>query len=135
MKIKTVPVSRNLYSNYIIKADEFMAAAQRSFFEEEWNAAAAGAIHSAISAVDALCVYFLGIRHAGEKHDDAVNLFKTIKIEKEELDKNARRISRVLSYKNMAEYEERLVYKSEAENALKDAERILSFVKSKLPKQ
>jgi len=135
MKIKTISVSRNLYSNYIKKAEEFLASAQRSFEEREWNAAALGSIHSAISAADALCVYFLGVRHAGEKHEDAINLFKTIKLEKEELAANSRRISRILGYKTMAEYEERLVHEPEAESAIKDAVRLLRFVKSNLPKE
>ena len=30
-----------------------------------------------------MCVYFLGKRHAGENHNDAVALFKTIKYDKE----------------------------------------------------
>jgi HEPN domain-containing protein len=33
----------------------------------------------------------------------------------------------------MAEYEERLVYKSEAEKVLKDCERFMEFVKKELP--
>ncbi len=34
---------------------------------------------------------------------------------------------------NIAEYEERLVYKSEAEKVLKDCERFLEYVKKELP--
>jgi len=33
----------------------------------------------------------------------------------------------------MAEYEERLVYRAEAEKILKDSERFLEFVKKELP--
>lgn len=34
----------------------------------------------------------------------------------------------------MAEYEERLVHRTEAQNILKDAERLFEAVKNKLPK-
>mgnify|MGYP001608196235 FL=1 len=78
-------------------------------------------------------MYFLGQRHAGETHNDAVNLFKTIKTGDEEININANRIVRILRIKNMAEYEERLVYKSEAGKVLKDCERFLEYVKKQLP--
>ncbi len=60
-------------------------------------------------------------------------LFKTIKAGDEELNTNANRIIRILRIKNMAEYEERLVYRSEAEKVLKDCERFLEYVKKQLP--
>jgi len=80
-----------------------------------------------------MCVYFLGKRHAGEKHNDAVSLLRTIRKEDKELKANANRFNKILRIKNMAEYEERLVYKSEAEKALKDCERFLDYVRKELP--
>ena len=50
----------------------------------------------------------------------------------EEFNRNANRIVRILRMKNIAEYEERLVYKSEAQKIFKDCERFLEFVKSKV---
>ena len=85
------------------------------------------------AACDAMCVYFLGKRYAGENHEDVVKLFKTIKKNDEELNKNTNRIIRIISIKNMAEYEERLVYRSEAERVLKNCERFLEYVKKNLP--
>lgn len=81
-----------------------------------------------------MSVYFLGQRHAGESHEEAVKLFSTIRLKADEIKVNAKRISRILGIKNMAEYEDRLIYRSEAEKALKDAERLYQFVKSKLPR-
>lgn len=46
---------------------------------------------------------------------------------------NAVRLGRVIDIKNMAEYEERLVFHKEAEKALKDCERFLTFVRAELP--
>ena len=133
-KFRTRDVTKSLYTNYLKRAEECLHASKNSFANQKWNAATINAIHSCIAACDAICVYFLGKRHAGESHNDAVNLFKTIKAGDELVNTNANRLIRILSIKNMAEYEERLVYKSEAEKALKDCERFLEYVKKQLPK-
>lgn len=130
---KTRDVAKSLYVNYLKRAEECFSAAKNSFELEQWNASAINSIHSVIAACDAMCVYFLGKRSAGDSHNDAVGLFKSIEIEKdEEINTNANRIIRILRVKNMAEYEERLVYKSEAEKSLQDCERFFDFVKRKL---
>ena len=131
-KLKTRDISRALYINYLKRADECLDAAKNSFNTQKWNAAAINAIHSCIAACDAMCVYFLGKRYAGESHNEAVTLFKTIK-SGQEININANRIARILRIKNMAEYEERLVHKSETEKILKDCERLFEYVKEKLP--
>jgi HEPN domain-containing protein len=131
-KFKTKDVSRSSYANYLKRAEECFHAAQHSLQEQEWNAAAINAIHSCIAACDAMCVYFFGKRHSGDSHNDAAVLFKTIK-STDEYNTNTSRLLRILRMKNMAEYEDRLVYKSEAEKVFKDAERFLEFVKKKLP--
>lgn len=45
---------------------------------------------------------------------------------------NAVRLGRVIDIKNMAEYEELLVFHKEAEKALKDCGRFLAFVRAEL---
>jgi len=132
-KFRTRDVTKSLYTNYLKRAEECFHAAKNSFAIQEWNATAINAIHSCIAACDAICVYFLGKRHAGESHEDAVNLFKIIKDGGKEINTNANRISRILRIKNMAEYEERLVYRYEAEKVLKDCKRFLEYVKKELP--
>jgi len=133
-KLKTRDVSKSFYRNYLKKAGECLNAATNSFSKQEWNSSTISAIHACISGCDAMCVYFLGKRNAGENHNDTVALFKTINIKPEDsINNNANRILRVLRIKNMAEYEERLVYRTEAEKVLKDCERFLEFVKKSLP--
>lgn len=132
-KIRTRKVNKSLYSNYLKRDKECYMAATECFKNEDWNAATICAIHACISACDAMCIYFLGKRHAGEKHNDAVRLFKTIRIQDGNLSKNANRLNRILSIKNMAEYEERLVFKSEAEKIVKDMERFFNYVRKELP--
>ena len=129
----TRDVHKSMYANFLTKAEECFHACRNSFAAEEWNASAINAIHCCISACDAMCVYFLGKRHAGEAHEEAVNLFRAVKEDNDEIKANANRLLRTLAVKNMAEYEERLVNRSEAERILKDAERFLTFVKNELP--
>jgi len=131
-KFKTRDVEKALYINYLKRAEECYHAAKNSFEAQEWNSTTISAIHACIAASDAMCIYFLGKRNASENHNEAVALFKTIKIDDEKINTNANRISRILDIKNMAEYEDRLVFKTEAEKILKDCERFLEYVKKKL---
>lgn len=133
-KFKTRDVEKSLYTNYLKRADECLHAARTSFEIQEWNSATISAIHAVIAASDAMCIYFLGKRNASESHNEAAALFKSIKPDDEEINTNANRIAKILGIKNMAEYEERLVFKFEAEKALRDCERFLGYVKGKLPK-
>ena len=130
-KLKTRDVPKAQYSNYLKRAQECLTAAQLTYGREDWNSSAINSIHAVISFADAMCVYFLGKRHSGENHNDAAGLFKSIK-DDEEISVNANRIIRVLRMKNMAEYEERLVTRSEADKILKDAERLAEFVNKKI---
>ena len=133
-KFKTRDVEKSLYANYLKRAEECFHAAKTSFEAQEWNSATISAIHAVIAASDAMCIYFLGKRNASESHNEAAALFKTIKADDEEINTNTNRIAKILGIKNMAEYEERLMFRSEAEKALRDCERFLEYVKSKLPK-
>lgn len=134
-KVKVSKVDRNLYTNYLIRAEECLSAARNAFNINQWNASAISAIHSGIASLDALCVYYLGQRHAGQNHDDAITLFRSIKqLSREDTDTISNRVIKILKMKNMAEYEERLVHQSEAQNILKDAERLFEAARNKLPK-
>lgn len=135
VKPKTRRVERSLYVNYLKKAEECLTAALRSLNAREWNASAINSIHCAIAAVDALCVFFLGQRHAGESHDGVVALLKAIKeLDQKDINDIANRTGKILSTKNVAEYEEKLVSSSGAHKTFKDAERLLRLVTSQLPK-
>ena len=129
--MKTRDIRRHYYNNYLKKAEECYRAAIRSIENREWNAAAITAIHACISGCDALCVYYLGKRSADENHNQSVKLLKQIK-NIDTVNINANRLSRILSLKNVAEYEEGLITQKNAEIILKDCERFISFVKKAL---
>jgi hypothetical protein len=92
------------------------------------------AVHCGISACDAVTVFMLGVRHAGERHEDAISLFQTVGLPRDVLTAKSKQLSRLLGIKNVAEYEERLMGEDDAEEAVRDAERFFSWVKEFLSK-
>lgn len=129
---KTRKVNKELYRNYLQKARENLEAAKESLQAERWNAATINAVHSGISATDALTVFMIGVRHAGQRHEDALSLLQTLNLPKNELKNKSRQLSRLLGIKNASEYEERLIRKKEAATAVRDAERYVEWINDKL---
>lgn len=129
---KTRKVNKELYLNYLQKARENLEAAKESLQAGRWNAATINAVHSGISATDALTVFMIGVRHAGQRHEDALSLLQTLNLPKNELKNKSRQLSRLLSIKNASEYEERLIRKKEAAMAVRDAERYVEWINDKL---
>lgn len=122
------------YKVFLKKSEEFLDAARYSLSKGNVNAAAGCAAHSAISALDALTAFYLQRRHAGERHDDAVHLLKEKGlVELEGREKAASQFRSVIGSKGLAEYEQREIFKGEAEESVKVAGRFLSWAKRNLP--
>jgi hypothetical protein len=100
--------------------------------KSNWNAVGLNAVHSAISANDAITVYETGARSISEKHSDAVLLLLQTFRHNQESEKYSKHLSWLIARKNMIEYETRLFYKKEAEDAMIHAERFLHWVRGKL---
>jgi len=100
--LKIRAVAKTLFTNYLKRSEECLQTAKDAYFKKAWNAAAICSIHSSIAACDAICIYYLGQRHSGEDHNQAVQLFRKIRDEDELLNKNAKRLSQLLRIKNMA---------------------------------
>jgi len=134
MSVRVRHVDKSVFKNYLRKSEEYFGAAQECLRAGRWNAAVINAVHCGISACDALTVFMLGIRHAGERHEDAISLLQTAGLPKDVLIAKSRQLSRLLGIKNAAEYEERLMDKKDANEAVRDAERFFSWVKEFLTK-
>ncbi len=120
-KINTKPVDKMLSGNYLKKASEFIKSAEHSMVEKDYNSAASNAVHCFISLVDALTTAKLGLRHSGERHEDAVKLINMVNgIGRDTADKISKKYAAVLRIKNMAEYEERLVKPNDAHKIVED---------------
>lgn len=133
-KIKTTTVSKSVYSNYLKKSAEFYEAMQESLSKGKWNAVGLNAIHSGISAADALLVFFHGMRSTSPKHDDIVKLLTSLMTHRE-TDSNASHLRNLVGMKNIVEYEVRLIDRHEALLLSKHATRFLEWVKLLLPNE
>jgi hypothetical protein len=89
-------------------------------------------LSSPVAACGALYIYYFGRRHSGEDHHQAVNLFRRTKSKDNLLIKNTKRLTQILNIKNMAEYEERLVFQTESEKILRNCERFLVCFRKQL---
>jgi HEPN domain-containing protein len=131
-KFKIGKSSKEEYKKFLKKADEFYEMMQQSLMKEKWNAAGLNAIHSGISANDALLTFHFGLRSISPKHDDAVKLLISM-MKRDDVDIKAKHLRRLISAKNLVEYDGRLLSRSEAESLAKHAERFLEWVRTLLP--
>lgn len=131
-KVPTKTVDKNLYKNYITKAEQFLYMMQEALLHKKWNAVGLNAVHAVISINDAICVYYSGQKSIGEKHGDTVVLLLTIFAD-EEAKKISNHLSWLISRKSLVEYEARLFFETEAYEAAKHAERFIVWAKNKLP--
>jgi len=132
--IRTKSVLKDSYKVFLKKSEEFLDAARHSLSKGNVNAAAGCAAHSAISALDALTAFYLQRRHAGERHEDAIHLLKEKGIAGlEGREKAANQFRSVVRSKGLAEYEQRGIFRGEAEESVKVAERFLNWAKKNLP--
>lgn len=132
MCAKTRSVDRRAHRNYLLKAEEHRQAMEDCYERKLWNACVVNAIHCVISASDALTVYYLGFRNAGERHTDVVSLLQRIGIDPKELSPKLTQLTSLLSIKNLAEYEERLMDEADATDSKKACERFHSWAKGKM---
>jgi hypothetical protein len=91
-------------------------------------------VHCAISACDALTIFFLGKRHKGIKHADAAKLLASIEgLDQKELKEKSSQFISILDFKTPVEYDKTVFDESDARRLLKRVERFYNWVKEKLP--
>jgi uncharacterized protein (UPF0332 family) len=130
--MRTRKIERHFYLNYLKKAEDFLNECQKAIENKNWNSAVSLAIHSGICAADALCIFSLGERSAGESHEELIKLINRINMK--DMDIKKRQLSNLISIKNSAEYSENLMYENDALSAKQNAERFLSYIKNILQK-
>ena len=120
---ETVVVPRHETSDYLAKAEEFQRAAARSLAAGDRNAAGVLAIHAGITAADAITIHFLGLRSAGQRHQDALALVaQTAHPRKADVQ---RQLNELISEKKSVEYEGRQISIGDTEKMLKLSARIV----------
>lgn len=132
-KRKTRTVDKNQYDAFLAKAKDFASMMDMSLEQGKWNSAGLQAVHTVISASDAVIVYYGGVRSAELDHREVVGLLHDIM--GESASAAGRHVSRVIAKKNLLEYEGRLIAQSEARDMVEHARRFLDWVNEMLPKR
>lgn len=125
-------MERHYHLNYLKKAGECAAEMRHALEDRHWNAAAILAVHCGISSADALTVFHLGKRHAGQQHSEALRLLRQIPLEN--VGEKEGQLKRLLDMKGEAEYSKQLMGEAQARDAVKMAERLLAWTESSLPR-
>lgn len=108
------------------KAEEYLSAAEAELEAERPIAATSLAIHAGINGGDAVSGVRLGVRAAGQDHDEAIRLLETAGPDGNAVAKD---LGRLLPMKTRAEYEPDQIPKSDAARAVERARRIVAVAK------
>lgn len=123
---RTRPVSGAQVRSYAAKAEEFAEAAASDFAAARNIAATSLAIHAGISAADAVCGARLGLRAAGDDHDQVLALLRQAGPDGAEVERELRRL---LPLKTKAEYEPDDIAPSVAAKAVERAQRCVAIAR------
>ncbi len=110
-------------ANFARKSEQFLRSAEGAAERGDWDAAVSSAVHAGIAMADALTVFYLGERSASQEHGGSLRLLGSLPLGSEAVARNGRHLSSLLAAKTKAEYEERLLGKADAEDALEHARR------------
>ena len=118
--------------NYFGKSQEFADSMRDNLLAGKWDASGLNAVHTVISAADAILAAYGGIRSAEQDHRSAVRLLEEVL--GKAVGPARRHISFVIAKKNTIEYEQRRLTKKEALAIAEHAERFLRFASEMLGK-
>jgi hypothetical protein len=117
--------------SYLAKAQEFLDVAELARADGRWDAAGLSAVHSTISAADAVMVFRGRMRSANQDHRAARDLLEgTVGADAKPA---LRHLTAVLAKKNLVEYEQRRLTEKEAEDMVVHAGRFLAWARQVLP--
>lgn len=124
---ETEAVPKAEAARYLAKAEEFQRGARRLLEAGDRNSAGVLAIHTGITAADAITIHFLGLRSAGQRHLDVLAMLaQTTHPRKASVQ---RQLNELLGEKKSVEYEGRLISVGDAENMVVLSARILEAAK------
>jgi len=130
-KIRTRIIERAEYKTYLKKATEFYETMLQAEKMGRWNAVRLNAVHCAISACDALLVFYAGIRSASDSHLAVIDLLAT-SVKLPEVKSKSQTLRKILVKKGLIEYEDRDFTQKEAREISKLTERFYTWATSKI---
>ena len=132
---RTKRVSREKYSSFIEKAEQFYEGMNNEFDQGRPNNSVTMAVHCAISWTDAFTVYKLGKKSSSQSHGEAVILLKETKSSDENTKSQiCRDLLVLIELKTPAEYEEGILSKADAKKAIYLCKKIRAFFMKELEK-
>lgn len=84
-----------------------------------------------ISACAAISARFMQLRHSGADHMQAVELLNSHPLERAKIESKLKQAREVISFKNAAEYEDRLIRQNVAQEMQRDAGRLVEWVENR----
>lgn len=124
-------VSRDRAGIYWDKSQDFFRMMRDAAAAGNWNGTGLAAVHSAISAADALLVAKAGLRSSSKEHEDAADLI-VLHVADPQAKEQARRFRRILEEKNHIEYVDKSYREADALELLKHVERFTNWVRGLL---
>ncbi len=115
-------VERLRAASFLRKATEFFEVMQQALVAGRWNAAGLTSVHCAISACDAVLVYYTEQRSASPDHEAAAYLLGSL-AKVPEAKPKAETLRRILQEQHVIEYEDRSFTAAEAAELAKLTER------------
>ncbi|MBI4597571.1 MAG: HEPN domain-containing protein [Candidatus Omnitrophica bacterium] len=119
-------VERVAASRYLKKATEFFESMRQAMASSRWNAVGLNAVHCAISACDAVLVYYTEQRSASPDHESAVYLLSAL-AKVPEVKQKAETLRRIVHEKHLIEYEDRSFTAHEAAEIAKLTDRFFHW--------
>ncbi len=127
-KIKTKQEDRVKAFNYLKKAEDNQIQMLEALSNNNFNAAGTLAIQCAISAADAVCIHEIGVRSLSQNYLDLCDLVKSVPLP-DSVDKS-NSWQRIISKKNLIQYESRSIFQKEAIEIVKGANRFFQWAAS-----
>ena len=124
-------VDRAGAGTYLRKATEFFESMQEAIPRSRWNASGLNAVHCAISACDAVLVYYTEQRSASPDHETAAYLLSSLS-KVPEARKKAETLRKIIHEKHLIEYEDRSISQGEAVELAKLTERFYRWAQEVL---
>ena len=119
-------VERSRAIGFLRKATEFYETMRSAMQTKRWNAVGLNAVHCAISACDAMLVYYTEQRSASPDHERAVDLLSALD-KVPDAQPKAETLRRILHQKHIIEYEDRSCTEIEAATLAKLTERFYQW--------
>ena len=92
-------------------------------------------MHAAFIMADALAAFYTGQRSAGPRYEDVVRFFRTLPLERKELNRAVRHLTDLLAMDHVAEDEGRRIAPSEGTQVLRHMTRFREWAATKLVRE